>query len=213
MNLLDADALSKFAHWDVLGELPSLTGFPNAQTATLSTLLHRAARSREKPDGRLFRDTAAAGRAHDYLKQLAPLPAPDEKFIGSIQHVPAIDPGEAVLLAILHAHPESLLITGDKRALGALTATVEPTMVEPFHGRIVIVEQVVLALLEARGIDWLRTHVCPYRILDKAIGIVMGSDCNAPTAVVGAGLRSYITDVGAATGALLRSTSPFWSFR
>ncbi len=210
MNLLDADALSKLAHWNMLGELSSLTGFTSAQAATLSSLIHRASKSREKPDGKLFRDATAASRAHEYLKQLAPLPAPDEGFISVVQHVPAIDPGEAVLFATLRAHQNTVLITGDKRAIRALTDAVESILITPFNGRIIIVEQILLALLKAKGIEWLRDHVCPYRTLDKAIGVVMGSDCRASAESVETGLRSYITDVGSYSGTLLCCTPPFW---
>jgi hypothetical protein len=210
VNLLDADALSKLAHWDMLGELPSLTGFANAQTATLSSLVHRAAKGREKPDGKLFRDTVSAARAHEFLKQVAPLPMPDEQFIDVIQQIPAIDPGEALLFATLRAHQKTLLITGDKRAVTAIKGVGDSDVTASFSGRVVIVEQILLALLKAKGIDWLRNHVCPYRTLDKAIGIVMGSNCTAPEESVEMGLRSYITDIGSSTGELLCSTPPFW---
>jgi len=73
----------------------------------------------------------------------------------------------------------------------------------------VTVEQIVLALLKSKGIEWLRAHICPYRTLDKAIGIIMGSDCKASAEVPEASLPSYIADVRSASGALLCATAPF----
>ena len=209
MNLLDADALSKLAHWNLLKELAPLTGVVDAETATLSSLLHRAAKSCKKPDGKLFQDAIVAARAYHYLEQLAPLPEPAEDFLALVQQVPAIDPGEALLLAALRAHADALLITGDKRALNALVNTVPSAVLASFSNRIITIEQIVLALLKSKSVDWLRQHICPYKTLDKAIGIVMGSDCLAPAESVEAGLRSYISDLRSSTGTLLRSTEPF----
>ncbi|HVZ19309.1 MAG TPA: hypothetical protein VG897_19475 [Terriglobales bacterium] len=209
MNLIDADALSKLAHWDLLEELALLTGTPIAETATLSSLVHRAARSCAKPDGKLFRDAVAASRAHAYLSQFAPLPSPAEDVLALMQHVPAIDPGEALLFAALHARPDTLLITGDKRAITALARAAPLPLLTSFANRILTIEQIVLALLEVKGIDWLREHVCPSRSLDKAIGIVMGSECRAPAESVEAGLRSYIANLRSTTGRLLCATAPF----
>lgn len=209
MNLLDADAVSKLAHWDLLGEVAVLTGVSTDQTATLSSLIHRAARSCAKADGRLFKATSAAERALKYLQQLAPLPPPDEDFIAHVQHVPAIDPGEALLLASLRAHANTILITGDKRAVTALATAVPEQMLNSLSDRIVTIEQIVLALLKSKGIDWLRAHICPYRTLDKAIGVIMGSDCKASAEAAEAGLRSYIADLRSLSGTLLRATAPF----
>lgn len=210
MNLLDADAVSKLAHWDLLGEVAVLTGVSTDQTATLSSLIHRAAKSCAKPDGKLFKDTSAAERALNYLQQLAPLPQPDEDFIAHVQHVPAIDPGEALLLASLRAHhANTILITGDKRAITALATAVPERMLNSLSDRIVTVEQIVLVLLKSKGIDWLRAHICPYRTLDKAIGVIMGSDCKASAEAAEAGLRSYIADLRSKSGTLLRATAPF----
>lgn len=210
MNLLDADALSKLAHWDLLGELSVLTGVPTGETATLSSLVHRATRSCAKPDGRLFKDVSAAERALKYLQQLAPLPPPDDDFIAYVQHVPAIDPGEAVLLAALRAHADTILITGDKRAVTSLATAAPEPILKSFSDRIVTIEQIVLALLMSHGIDWLRRRICPYRTLDKAIGAIMGSDCKASAQAAEAGLRSYISDLRSVSGTLLRSKEPFW---
>jgi hypothetical protein len=175
----------------------------------LSSLVHRAARSCAKADGRLFKDTSAAERALKYLQQLAPLPPPDEDFIAHVQHVPAIDPGEALLLASLHAHANTILVTGDKRAVTALATAVPEQMLNSLSDRIVTIEQIVLALLKSKGIDWLRAHICPYRTLDKTIGVIMGSDCKASAEAAEAGLLSYIADLRSMSGTLLRATAPF----
>jgi hypothetical protein len=209
VNLLDADAVSKLAHWDLLDELAPLTGIPVAQTATLSSLVHRAEKSCEKADGKLFQSTAAASRAHSYLKHLPKLPAPAEDVLSLLQHVAGIDAGESVLLATLAPRPDALLITGDKRALTALFRAASPALLNALAGRIVSIEQVVFALLEAKGIEWLREHICPFRTLDKTIGAVMGSSCQASIESVREGLLSYIADLRSKTGGLLRTSPPF----
>lgn len=209
MLLIDADALSKLSHWDLLGELAGLIGVPINQTATLSSIRHRAAKSCRKPDGKLFRDALSAQRAVAYIEQLGTLPEPDGLLLARLQDIPAVDPGEAVLFGSLVREPAAILLTGDKRAIVGITNAAPEEVTQALNGRILIVEQVLHALLVAKGIDWLRDHVCPHRALDTAIGIVMGSACDAPSTVVEEGLISYIKDAQSNSGQLLRMIPPW----
>lgn len=209
MLLLDADALSKLAHWDLLDELSALVGVQPERAATLSSLLHRARKACTKPDGKLFKDAAAAARAVNYLEKMTRLPEPDSKLIELLQSVQGIDSGEVVLFGVLGALDASILVTGDKRAIVAASHALPTAHRARLESRIVMVEQIILALLRSRGIEWLREHVCPHRSLDKAVGVVMGYDCQATAATVEEGLKSYIADLRSATDGLLRSGAPF----
>lgn len=202
MLLIDIDAATKLAHWDLLDELPLLTGIPWDKTATLSSLGHRARRCLDAPDGRLFRTSTAASSVLSAVQKMADLPSATEARLAIFQDSADIDPGEAVLLAIVPEHPDLRLLTGDKRALRALSH-MDGSSVSGYFGRVHVIEQVLLAALAAHNIEWLRTRVCRDTNIDKAIGICMGSRCDASADSVTAGLQSYIDEIGLLTNPTL----------
>lgn len=188
--LIDVDAFAKLAHWRMLDQLSALTGIPLAACSTISSLRHRA----EKAKPPLFRAGHAPGLVLEAIAQMGPLPEPDLAVLATLQDVPGIDAGEAVLFAALHYVPDSQLLTGDKRALSAL-AKLPAWLRAGFAGRILVVEQVLERALDLHGLTWLRDHVCEWRAIDKAAGFVMGSRCDAAEAAVREGLASYISEL------------------
>lgn len=192
--VIDVDAMAKLAHWRLLPELPALVGIPWNETSTLPSLRYRAQRAATAPDGKLFRHTAAAQVAVAAIDAMGKLPETDAARLPAFQDVPDIDAGEAVRFAVLAVHPEHYLLTGDKRALRALSRL--PVSVwQPLCGRVIVLEEVVLAAMETRGIEWLRERICAERALDKAIAIAMGSRCDAAIEAVREGLRSYLGEL------------------
>lgn len=172
--LVDVDALCKLAHWDLLSELPALLGVPLANTSTLTSARFRAQKSLTKPDGKVFRNIAAAQVALHAIGQMAqPLSLEPAASVG-FADIPGIDPGEAVLLATLVSSSDVRLLTGDKRALRALAA-LGPDARAAMAGKILIIEQVVEAALNMFGIDWLRERVCACQRVDTNISMIMGS--------------------------------------
>lgn len=201
--LLDVDAAVKLAHWRLLIELPVLLGCQWQDIATISSLRYRALRAQDAPDGRLFHTCEAASLVLAALEHMQPLPAPDPDRLAAFQDVPGIDPGEALLFSLAADQGDAVVLTGDKRALGAL-ATLAPEMGELLRGRVLTVESIVELALRHFGIDWLRERVCPSKDIDKAIAAVMGSRCDAPEDSVREGLQSYLRDVRRRTGPFLR---------
>lgn len=201
--LVDVDALAKLAHWRILDELPDFTGVPLSQCTTLTSARFRAERAVKKPDGRVFRATEAATAALRAMDGMMGPLSPDTQHLTTLQSISGIDAGEAVLLSALSAGGARLL-TGDKRALKAL-AELDSAQRAPFAGKIVLIEQVLLAALTRHGIEWLRERVCPYKHIDKAIGIAMGSRCDAPQQSVREGLESYINELKQAANPTLIS--------
>lgn len=192
--LIDVDALCKLAHWRLLAELPALTGVSWHDCATLSSAKHRARRAVDKPDGKTFRDVAAAQEAVAAIGHMQSTLDVNPQALGPFEDAPGIDPGEAVLLSALAAHSNARLLTGDKRALRALAA-LDASITQAYANRIVIVEHVILAALDERGLTWLRERVCPWKDIDKAVGVIMGSRCDLQEAAVREGIASYIDEM------------------
>ena len=202
--LVDADVVSKLAHWDLLSRLPTLLHCSFLQMATVPSVPHRAARVVAGHNDKLFSTRLAAKRALAFCEQIAPLPPPDPRILGALQGNAHIDAGEALLLAC--ASSKSFLLTGDKRALDALAHA--PAVEVPCKGQILCLEQIVLMALKVMSLPTIRTHICPHREIDKSIGAAFGSDCSAGEADVQAGLRSYIEHLRNSTSGWLAPFPP-----
>jgi hypothetical protein len=192
--LVDVDALCKLAHWDLLSKLPTLLGVPLANTSTLTSARFRAQNSLTKPDGKVFRNVEAAHVALHAIGQMAqPLSLDPAASVG-FADIQGIDPGEAVLFATLVSSTDVRLLTGDKRALRALSELL-PDVRAAVAGKIVIVEQVVEAALNTFGIDWLRERVCPWKHVDTSVSMIMGSRCDLSEQAVRENLASAIGEM------------------
>lgn len=192
--LVDADVISKLAHWELLELLPQAFGLPWQSFSTTPSVMYRARKANKKPD-RLFRSQTAVDCALHALSQMGLMPATlDRDFILAAQRVPAIDPGEAVLLATAVVHPKACILTGDKRALAAVANAAQPLGAGRLKGRIICLEQCILHALERIGLEALRSHLCREPVVDRVIAAAMGSTCTASEADVREGLESYIRD-------------------
>lgn len=191
--LLDADAASKLAHWGLLEELPGLFSINWDSIATLESVKHRARSAKDGKRDKLFPSSTVAADALIHLDKMAELPAPSGKHIALLQNVPRVDGGEAILLAAAVGQPDTYVVTGDKRAMVALGKFVRDAGIHDFDNRCVCLEFILLKLLNKYDVEWLRKKICPYSNLDKAIGVVMGSNCDAPDLQVQVGLNSYLS--------------------
>jgi len=192
MLFIDADALSKLAHWNILAVLPELASTPWSGMATVSSIRFRALKATTVPDGKLFRCPKAAARSVEAIQKMSPLAAPDATLLATFAAVPDIDPGEATLLALVASGPEDRLLTGDKRALRSLARLPEASR---WCGRIFTVEQVIACGLKSKGRDWLLQGACPFRDMDKAVANCLGSSCDASETSIREGLASYIREM------------------
>lgn len=192
--LVDVDAMCKLAHWGLLDVLSEVTGLSHTRCETLPSCRYRALRACEKPDGRLFRSPDAAMAVVKAVATFAEMPQPSADHLAVFQDVAGIDAGEVVLLARLMDDSDTFLLTGDKRALRSLAALSEEIRA-PVSQRILSVECVVKCALERLGIEELRMRICPWKDVDKAIAIIMGSRCDLGEAAVREGLQSYLKEL------------------
>jgi len=192
--LMDVDALAKFSNWNLVAHVPGALGFDTSQCATVSSLRYRAQQSVHKPDQKLFHTPDAASQALEIIGQMCPLASLDPMQLAPFENIVGIDPGEAILFAEVLANPETFVLTGDKRALRALSG-LEAGLRAGLSGRVVLIEQVLLRLLDQNDLEWVRRHVCPAKSLDKAVSAIMGSRCDANEESVRQGLASYIGEI------------------
>lgn len=195
MLYIDVDAACKLAHWNILQGLPELTGFQWNEIATVSSLKYRAQRATAIPDGRLFHTADAAKNVLACLEQMGELPEPQIALFSMFENSQQIDTGEAVLLALAMGDTQGYFMTGDKRALRAISQLRD--CVDSISGRIIMIEQILLMSLERKGHSWLQENVCPNKNIDKAVSVIMGSRCDCNEENIRSGLGSYIAEIGA----------------
>ncbi|WP_394708536.1 hypothetical protein [uncultured Desulfuromusa sp.] len=172
--------------------LPKITNCSWADLATVSSLKYRAARSLEAPDGRLFHSVAAVQCALSCIELMGEISEPNVDLLEVLSTSNQIDPGEAILLALTAADPNGYFLTGDKRALKAVS---QLDIAPSFAGRMIIVEQILWKCLQVKGHGWLLENVCPFKSIDKTISIILGSRCDADAMHVCQGFSSYVSQV------------------
>lgn len=192
--LIDVDAMCKLAHWNLLELLPEITGIEASACSTLESTRYRALKSLKKPDGKVFHCEEAAEAVIAAVDGFRELPQPDPSLLTRFQDVAGIDSGEAVMLARLIEDPDTLFLTGDKRALRSVAA-MEASVRSIIAARVVPVECVIKCVLDLYGLDELRVRVCAWKSVDKAIAIVMGSRCDLAEAPVREGLTAYLAEL------------------
>lgn len=115
-------------------------------------------------------------------------------------HALEFDTGESQLVAILLLRGKALLVTGDKRAIIALSSMV----LTEVRGRIASFEQLVIILLAKHQHDEVRQRVCVEPDADKAMTACFA--CSTPSVSVEdilAGLTSYTEHLRKGTGDML----------
>jgi hypothetical protein len=113
-----------------------------------------------------------------------------------------LDVGESQLCAVMVERGISALLTGDKRAIGALEQLLDlHSWLDHLRGRVHALEQLVLAIVELQGSGEPRTKICSEPSVDSTLDICFRChDSGADAPEIAEGLASYIND--------LRSTAP-----
>jgi hypothetical protein len=104
-------------------------------------------------------------------------PTPSSSLLDLMTALPEIDAGEAQLIAAAAEH-DLMLMTGDNRGLRAVRTIGH--LVERLEGRVVTMEAVVLALVDAVGVETVRERVQPLRPIDKSIGVWFSENNDDP---------------------------------
>ena len=172
---VDTDVLLKIAAYRLAVELIAVLE-PKGEPAALG-LTHLIA-GRQLARKRTLRDAAGAAAELDALLGMLGRLEPDDDevtlaadlaTVAQEQGLP-LDSGEAQLTAITVRRGLPLLVTGDKRALGALAQLVDG---KPMHsalvGRLACFEQVLSSIATLTGEHELRSRICAEPEVDGAM--------------------------------------------
>ena len=117
--------------------------------------------------------------------------------------VEGIDPGDSIWLCVAASTPDSIVFTGDKRALRSVSASNDcAPIVKRLAGRVVCLEQIVVGLFDEEGYPVVRSRI---RLDPEADGAVSSAFPEKVTSRADAMLvlEGKIATLRASTGGLL----------
>ena len=204
----DNDALLKIVQFDLMHEVLALLAIDEASCRVLATARYSLlpAQNRLKKCG----DTAVASRLEAFLGRAKSIA--DEKVdaqaLDALTATQGIDSGEALLIAAALSCDNSIVVTGDKRAIFALVS--RPSLDEvcgKLGGRVHCLETLFALLVEA-DFAKVQEHVRKRPAVDKALTNIFG--VSTPTSLESTrdGMRSYIEHLTSVAGQILVDPYP-----
>ncbi|WP_322104833.1 hypothetical protein [Paraburkholderia sp. J41] len=199
MILFDNDVLLKLATYDLIDEALNALELRPEQVSVLSTAKYSLLPAKN----RLLRckDEETADRLDAFLKACAVISqdAIAPELVDELASIQSLDSGEAVLFAYAATHDDSVVVTGDKRALSAL---MKSPIAEKLQGRVMALES-VFEVMTAQNVEPIQVKVRAKPTTDKSLSNVFGKSYAASAESVREGLRSYINHMVGQTGDLL----------
>ncbi|NQD37785.1 hypothetical protein HPT27_12180 [Permianibacter sp. IMCC34836] len=203
MLLLDNDAATKLARYDLLAELLIAFRVGWADIYLLDSLKYRFHLTDALHAERLLGSSGAVQRVQQLVAQTQPLilsTATVTETMNLLNAIddPGIDAGEQVLFAYLAADPDSTLITGDKNAIRALARHTYHPAIASCQGRIICLEQAVKTIALRGTVAALCSKLQADSAADKAVAIC----ARQPSSFLDC-MDSYIAALRASAGGLL----------
>jgi hypothetical protein len=190
VGLFDRDVFLKLLCCDLWHEALAALGITHPYRMPSTTGI----KSSERVIRRWLPDAAAADPAiARVVAVVQAVPVIEDAWVRGAEASPAyeqaanlenIDAGEAMLLGVLEALGDpNVLVTGDKRFIGALKAEM-PARHAAVAGRILTLEQCLLAICKARGVAFVVARLLPAAGCDGSIRLALGSHQGANHAEV-----------------------------
>lgn len=202
----DNDVTWKLAACDLLDAAVSALDSDPTSVRLLATFKHRfgIANARNRPKIQEQIGLAAYDRILAFQRAVGEVGPVSVDLLAMLEDVPAVDQGEAILFASAIEHPESLVLTGDKRSLRSLASSDgSREIASHLAGRVVCFEQVIKVIIAAAGFEHVKSRVVPAIDCDVCLRSVFGSGLDAEEDQVRFALDGYISELRNATGTLL----------
>lgn len=203
---IDSDVVLKMCAYAAAGELVQVASVSAIAPAILSfskyALRSRIDRARNIKNKIAVKEALEV--ALSAVRQLEPTAEEIERAADFEERAVAaglsFDVGESQLISVMQSRQALALLTGDKRAVRAISVLLSEEIVE----RVACLEQVVATVVSKFGVDGIREHVCAERACDKAITASFSCSSTSLTAdEVLNGLRSYSKALRGETGKVL----------
>lgn len=207
--LLDNDVSLKMACYVLVDQMLSVTTIDGLPPAMLGVGKY-VVRSKIERGDKIIDRAAALAAFEKLVAKIMWLEPTDEEleFAANLETTATrngleLDGGESQLVAILIQRVCMLLITGDKRAITALSVVAA----DAAGGKLYCLEQLMTRLAQVSTLETVRQRVCAEPSVDRAITSSFG--CSQPSAEIDdilAGLASYIGHLERSAPAMLMQT-------
>ena len=187
--LIDTDIFWKLAVGQLLDDAMTLFGSDSDECGRLPALPYMLRRGR-------LRNKLGAVVCDGLISKAMAMPAigqTDASWLDKLSHLTAIDPGEAQIYATAAATNDLIVLSSDKRALGALKSVSE--YVEVLGNRIVILEAILLALCERLGVEEVRNRLQPLLTHEVMVRICFSDSNHDPCAALTSYYQSAVEDL------------------
>jgi len=201
--LLDSDVAKKLAQFDLINELTSSLNCQLAQLAILPQLKYQLClHSQEKALKKLGTKSAVAAInllilhareieiGLDAANPILNLDAPD------------LDSGEKTLLAALASDEQSSMLTGDKRALIAISKITEPPIIIQLWPRILSLEECIFYIVRSHDFILISKKIRTNPNADNGISMIFGRSEASDYDSVIEGLTSFMSNLHRDTSSL-----------
>lgn len=201
--LFDNDALLKLSQYGLLDSALTVLGVDPQAAKVLNTARYvlLPKNNRLKKCG----DEETASRLDTFLTQVTTISTDelDANALDVLAGFQGIDAGEAILIATASSDTNTILVTGDKRAIAALSGNSDLSQIASrLEGRIYTLEA-IMALLVEKDFETTQFSVRRQPKVDRALTNIFGVGSAASSSSVEEGLKSYIQHIRDSTGRLL----------
>lgn len=191
--LVDNDALLKLSAYDLFEEALGCLHFIPQQVYILATAKYKLlpAKSRLK----LCKEEEVADRLEAIIASVNEFSEEqiiNPEIIDTLLDYQGIDAGEALLIAYAIQIQQSLLLTGDKKALDALTAIALENITVQLRNRICVLEVLFLKMIET-DFPHIQLKVRSKPGVDTTMSFIFGRSLPGTRESALDGLRSHIT--------------------
>lgn len=206
---IDNDVILKLAQYGILEHLPKLfTRSGEIQVSVLDSARYKLLPKQNTL--KLCKSEEAAAQITTLLSFAQKVSAADVDLdvLEQLNAVPGIDAGEALLFAAAAADADSVILTGDKRALNGLSEHQLEALAQSLKSKIITLEGLIQGFVE---LDQSSTQhaIRSNPTVDKALSMVFGVSAAASEESVQAGLKSYVGHVRKMLGEMINSGPPF----
>jgi hypothetical protein len=193
---IDNDAIQKLAEMDLLPNAMSVVGASSKDVYVLGTArfkfnIKNPRKGRERYGAEVYQ------RIHDFIAASQTTPVFAGQDYDTLSAIAGIDAGEAILYAAAANTAASILITGDKTSIRALTTSSGcASITARLKGKIVCFEQIVERVINTSGFDYvLRRISASATISDSALKLCFSRGEDSTESEARAGLSSFIDNL------------------
>ncbi|MYM22879.1 hypothetical protein GTP46_09500 [Duganella sp. FT135W] len=202
--LIDTDILLKTASYQLLKQLLLTAPFGIESPAMIGAAQFVVTGKLKR---KLKGDLEVAAKAHflEAIQSIAAVePTPSELQLAAKLESAALtlgvdlDIGESQLCALMYTRGIGLMMTGDKRAIKAISTLNHEDPCAYVHGKVACLEQLILWMIDHAGIGAVQAPVCAVPAVDTSLTMALG--CNSGGSSEPScreGLASYINNIKA----------------